>query len=406
VTLLLVVLTASVAFADPAGDDSTTTTLSLPVEESTTTTVTVPNVEPPVGVTTTTLPPGPTPEELARREEEARLRQEEVQRRLARLQELNREVSAKQLEVFRISLELDIMDEELGAKVEDYNLAVLDLERAREEALRMQRELALTEDELAAMHETLQDRVVAAYKSDLSALEVLLDTTDMIDFVKRVSLILAIARSDQARLDEVVALRSRASRLLDKLSVQIYRVTTASERLEKEKKIIEDKVSERRTYIDRLTAEIRALVDEQRQVGSNVVPSGFDVGAFLAGDGNEIVKSALKYLGVPYVWGGATPAGFDCSGLVQYVFMQQGIYVPHYSRYQALMGVEVPLEAILPGDLVFFGSPVYHVGIAMGNDLFVHAPRTGDVVKISRLSDRHDLSHIRRLAFYGPPESG
>jgi cell wall-associated NlpC family hydrolase len=91
---------------------------------------------------------------------------------------------------------------------------------------------------------------------------------------------------------------------------------------------------------------------------------------------------------------------------VQYVFMQQGIYVPHYSRYQALMGVEVPLEAILPGDLVFFGSPVYHVGIAMGNDLFVHAPRTGDVVKISRLSDRHDLSHIRRLAFYGPPESG
>ena len=112
-----------------------------------------------------------------------------------------------------------------------------------------------------------------------------------------------------------------------------------------------------------------------------------------------MVKTALRYLGIPYVWGGASPVtGFDCSGLVQYVFLQNGMYVPHYSGYQALMGFEVPRDAVQPGDLVFFGDPVHHVGIYVGDDLFVHAPRTGDVVKISRLSERADVSHIRRVA--------
>jgi cell wall-associated NlpC family hydrolase len=63
------------------------------------------------------------------------------------------------------------------------------------------------------------------------------------------------------------------------------------------------------------------------------------------------------------------------------------------------MGMEVPRYGVQPGDLVFFGNPVHHVGIYVGDDLFIHAPRTGDVVKISRLSERADVSHIRRIAF-------
>ena len=79
----------------------------------------------------------------------------------------------------------------------------------------------------------------------------------------------------------------------------------------------------------------------------------------MSADGQGIVRTALTYLGVPYVWGGATPSGFDCSGLVQYVYLQHGIYLPHYSGYQAADGGRGPATpSPSPGDLVAFRNPV------------------------------------------------
>ena len=94
---------------------------------------------------------------------------------------------------------------------------------------------------------------------------------------------------------------------------------------------------------------------------------------------------ALKYLGVKYVWGGESPKGFDCSGLVAYVYAQVGVNLPHYAAAQYGMGVAVPRDQLQPGDLVFFDG-LDHVGIYLGSGQFVHAPHTGDVVKITTLS--------------------
>ena len=99
------------------------------------------------------------------------------------------------------------------------------------------------------------------------------------------------------------------------------------------------------------------------------------------------VETALAYHGVPYLWGGATPAGFDCSGLVMYVFAQHGVLLPHYSGSQFQLGTPVALSAIQPNDVVFFGNPVHHVGIYCGGGYFIEAPHTGDFVKIAKLSD-------------------
>jgi peptidoglycan DL-endopeptidase CwlO len=110
-----------------------------------------------------------------------------------------------------------------------------------------------------------------------------------------------------------------------------------------------------------------------------------------AGPGHpEAATIALRYLGIPYLWGGASPAtGFDCSGLVMYVYAQLGILLPHYAAAQYQLGTPVDRSQLQPGDLVFFDA-LNHVGIYIGNGQFVHAPETGDVVKITALSDFGD----------------
>ena len=116
------------------------------------------------------------------------------------------------------------------------------------------------------------------------------------------------------------------------------------------------------------------------------------VGAPPAGPiGVRAVQIAERYLGVPYVWGGADPAtGFDCSGLVMYVYGQLGIDLLHFSGAQYHEGVPVPFDALAPGDLVFFEPGRLgpgHVGMYIGGGRFIQAPHSGDVVKISSLSD-------------------
>jgi cell wall-associated NlpC family hydrolase len=99
-----------------------------------------------------------------------------------------------------------------------------------------------------------------------------------------------------------------------------------------------------------------------------------------------VVGIAMQYLGVPYVWGGASPSGFDCSGFIMYVYQQVGVSLPHHAASQYGQGVAVSRDELQPGDLVFFNG-LGHAGIYIGGGQFIHAPHTGDVVKISSLSD-------------------
>ena len=99
-----------------------------------------------------------------------------------------------------------------------------------------------------------------------------------------------------------------------------------------------------------------------------------------------VVGVAMAQLGKPYVWGTAGPSTFDCSGLVVYSYSQVGVSLPHSSYALWNAGVYVSKDQLEPGDLVFFDG-LGHVGIYIGGGQFIHAPHTGDVVKISNLND-------------------
>jgi cell wall-associated NlpC family hydrolase len=111
-----------------------------------------------------------------------------------------------------------------------------------------------------------------------------------------------------------------------------------------------------------------------------------------------VVGIAMRYLGTPYVWGGASPSGFDCSGFVMYVYSQIGVSLPHSSYAQYGYGSAVSRGDLQPGDLVFFDG-LGHEGIYVGGGSFIHAPHTGDVVKISSMSGWYASTYVgaRRL---------
>jgi hypothetical protein len=124
--------------------------------------------------------------------------------------------------------------------------------------------------------------------------------------------------------------------------------------------------------------------------------------------GAQAVAIAKRYLGIPYVYAGASPKkGFDCSGLTMYVYAQLGVSLTHYSGDQFHQGYRILKSQLKPGDLVFFygKKEPEHVGIYVGNDQFIHAPHTGDVVKISPMAGHYNKVYVGAVRPYGlgPP---
>lgn len=144
----------------------------------------------------------------------------------------------------------------------------------------------------------------------------------------------------------------------------------------------------------REAARLAAIGYSSSETTKKTSSSSTYVAPAASGKGGAIVASAQKYLGVPYVWGGTSPRGFDCSGLVQYVCKQNGISLPRTAASQRNAGKYVSRADLQPGDLVFFksGSHISHVGIYIGGGNMIHAPQTGDVVKVSSINSTYRVN--------------
>lgn len=115
-----------------------------------------------------------------------------------------------------------------------------------------------------------------------------------------------------------------------------------------------------------------------------------------SGTASKVIATAKSYLGVPYVWGGTSPSGFDCSGFIQYVFQKNGITLPRVTSDQYKVGTSVSKSNLIPGDLVFFETykpGASHVGIYLGNNQFIHASSGQEKVMISNLTSTYYTQH-------------
>jgi len=251
--------------------------------------------------------------------------------------------------------------------------------------------------------EALDARVCAMYLSgNTSAIEILLYSRSFNDFFARIHFLKMLNDRDSGLAGQLANQRNEIEE--DKVEIDGARIRAEALEFDLTAKQIEilTRIEERQYMLLNAQTDLVEFLEEEAErrrleqdlLMTSILAGTDDIGIEVIEGG--LVETVLSYHGIPYLWGGETPAGFDCSGLVTYVFRQHGITLPHYSGSQFMLGERILPPELLPGDVVFFGTPVHHVGIYLGSGYYIHAPRTGEFVKISLLSERIDYAGARR----------
>ncbi len=324
--------------------------------------------------------------------------------------------------------QVDDLNGNLEQTIEAYDYANVQLQQIDDDLASNAKHLAAAKKSLVVSRQRIAERLRDLYVNGQgdSTLEVILGSSSLDDII--------------ARLDAIERVSSQDAQILRTVKRYRTEVETRRSNLEKARasqaQIVEDRASQKQSIESQLAEQNRLLASVQDEItrmraeearrqatlaaeararaqaaqaaqlaqqdavqqtyDQAVVPPTYDADV-PAARYSQVVGIALQYLGVPYVWGGSSPStGFDCSGFTSYVYAQVGVYLPHHAASQYSMGTAVPYDQLAPGDLVFF-SGLGHVGIYIGGGQFVHAPHTGDVVRISSLADHGSYVGARRF---------
>jgi cell wall-associated NlpC family hydrolase len=329
------------------------------------------------------------------------------------------QITAKRAEAQRVLNEIHSLDVQLEKSIEAYNGASDRLAAIERERSLNTRHYAIAKSNLKLAERRLAARLRAIYTSDQedSTLAIILGSRSLSDFLNRIETVNSVSSQDSQVLSEI----KRFKHVVTVRGVQLRKAHVRQEQVVAEraaaKQQVEAGLAERQRLLSSIKGEIAKLQAEEARrqeqlriaaqarlraelaaqnqasaqaqatdvVGASAVsPEGISIAPPSRYGG--AVGIAMQYLGVPYVWGGSSPSGFDCSGFVMFVYAQLGVSLPHLAAAQFNYGTPVSSDQLEPGDLVFFDG-LGHVGIYIGGGQFVHAPHTGDVVKISSLSD-------------------
>jgi cell wall-associated NlpC family hydrolase len=336
-------------------------------------------------------------------------------------------IASKEAEAQGVLGEIQQLDSSLERAIEAYNLANVKLNRIKHDLSTNTHALAVAHKSLKTAQRELSSRLVDIYTSgDQNAgLAVLLGASSLDDMLTRMDASDRVSAQDTLVLKQVahfrreVQARERFLKHAHSEQVQVVAQRDAA------RASIDSQLGERKALLGSIRGEIAHLKAQEvarqaelrRQLEAQVaqqqaaakqaslaptvpVASPTVAAPSIAPPSHYggVVGIAMRYLGRPYVWGGASPSGFDCSGFVMYVYAQVGVSLPHSSYAQYGYGSPVSQGDLQPGDLVFFDG-LGHVGIYVGGGSFIHAPHTGDVVKISTLSGWYASTYVgaRRL---------
>jgi len=324
------------------------------------------------------------------------------------------QIREKQKAAAAAQAKLQDLSDELEMKLEDYAVVNEALERTRGEIVVTEKTLAETQARLVASQEVLGSRAQAIYRGGpVDMIAVLLGTTDFNDFITRLELLNRISGSDAELVASIKADSARVTRSKTALENRENEQIALRREAASKKAAVQTAVSRQAAFTASLNSEVKKLIQAEearlariaaelarqaaaRNSGTRRPSSRTTDLSKLGAPHPEALAAARKFVGVPYVWGGTTPSGFDCSGLMLYAYRQVGIALPRTSRSQYRIGAFIPenrTDLLEPGDLVFFGyggdsNRVHHVGMYAGNGVYLHAPATGDRVKFSSLTER------------------
>jgi cell wall-associated NlpC family hydrolase len=334
-------------------------------------------------------------------------------------------LAGKRAEAARIANQVQAYDMKLEAVVQQYDAAVGDLTAVRGRITANTRMLALARDNLTASRARLAAALVSNYKGSGSddtayvlAAGSFTDLVNRMEYVDRVGSAQADLLRQVSDAEKDVRARQRALRTDERRAVRLVSARARS------RDAVQAALRHRQAMLAGVKQDIRRLIAAQQAAQARAAaaaaaaaerraaqqaPTGpvasfaqaAATGASGAGGspaggeaipappsngtlGQQAVAVAMRYLGARYVWGGASPSGFDCSGLTMYAYAQVGVSLGHFTGAQWGAGPHVPRGDLQPGDLVFFAG-LSHVGMYVGGGSFIHAPHTGDVVKISSL---------------------
>jgi cell wall-associated NlpC family hydrolase len=317
------------------------------------------------------------------------------------------QIGAKRAQAKSVLVRLQQLDAAAQLANSRYQEASQRLKAVQRQLVVNRQALGVARGNLSQAQRVLAKRLVAIYTSNeqQSSLAVILGAHSLDDLISRIETVNAVSKQDSSLIQQVVGFHQQIVHrrvLLHHQRASAHRLVVV--RAAARSRIQGRLAAERRLYSS-VRSQLQQMIASQqaaqlaaaRSARMAAAAQRSPIGSFGTGDPtgtapserySGVVGIAMQYLGTPYVWGGASPGGFDCSGLVMYVFAQVGISLPHYTvaQYNYPNSVSVSRDQLQPGDLVFFAG-LGHVGIYVGNGQFIHAPHTGDVVRIDSLSE-------------------
>lgn len=298
--------------------------------------------------------------------------------------------------------QLDSQIEDIMSKIDATNIKIA---AAKQEIRAAEKAIDNTSKDIDKEQALYNERLSAMYTNGPTGyLELILNSKSFIDFLERYELAKSIMKFDtnliqnlqnkkNLKVQQRAQLLQKKNRLISLQNLNKATLAQLNATKNKQNSLISYLKAEEKKYAAAI-AEQNALINQTlKQIAEMKKHTKGNTGKY---SNDALVVYAANFLGVRYVWGGTTPSGFDCSGFTKYVFSHFGINLNRVSRDQATQGATVSRANLQPGDLVFFGRPIHHVGIYVGNNCFIHAPRTGDVVRISPLT-RSDFVLAKRV---------